>query len=216
MHDDDEIVRSHCNTCGRVTKHLVLHVKETRDSEELEDYGPIFWDNTYELLECRGCESISLKHTNIFEPTEEVDVTIYPPRVTRRKPHWFYQIPSAVRTLLQQIYQALDANSRALALMGARAVLDMVLVETVGDQGSFGAKLDALEKHGAIGAKSKEILRAALDAGNAASHRGYQPTTDDINAVMDIVENLLQAVYHLKTLAESLKKATPTRSQKKK
>lgn len=99
--------------------------------------------------------------------------------------------------------------------MGARAVLDMVLVEVAGDKGSFSAKLDELEKQGFIGSKNKEVLSAALDAGNAASHRGYMPSPKDTNAVMDIVENLLQSIYHLKSLAESLKKTTPVRSESK-
>lgn len=212
MGEQEGIMKHHCNACARITKHKILLEREARDSEEIEDYGPIFWVDTYEVLECLGCETVCMKHTNYFEPTDEISVSSYPPRVTRRKPLWFHQLPAPINALLQQVYQALDANGRSLALMGARAILDMVMVETSGDQGSFPAKLDALEQSGAIGSKNKEILRIALDAGSAAAHRGYQPSTDDVNAVMDIVENLLQSVYHLKTLAESLRSTTPSRS----
>lgn len=215
MPEKNEIVRSHCNSCARQTKHIVLMSRRIRESEEIEDYGPIFWEDTFDLLECCGCETVSMRHTNWFEPTDEVMISIYPSPVTRRRPHWLDQTPVQVRTMLLQVYTALDANSRALALMSARAVLDMVLVETVGDKGTFSAKLDAIEKKGSIGSQNRTFLDAALDAGNAAAHRGYQPTTEDLNAVMDIIENLLQAVYHLKTLAESLRKSTPTRIMKK-
>jgi hypothetical protein len=92
------------------------------------------------------------------------------------------------------------------------AAIDMIMTDKVGDVGSFGKKLEALEKNGVIGSKNREVLEAALDAGSAAAHRGYQPTTDDMGAVMDIVENLLQAAYHLNSLAERLKKATPARN----
>lgn len=211
-----EIVRSHCNQCGRDTKHTVLAVREVETVDDHEEYGLLTWRDTYEFLECAGCESVSMRHTNWFDQTDEYTATVYPPPSKRRKPHWFYQLPTPVRALMQQVYQALDGNSRSLALMGARAVLDMVLVETVGDKGSFSEKLDELQKKGFIGSKNKEVLEAALDAGNAASHRGYMPSSDDMSAVMDIVENLLQAIYHLKVLAESLKKTTPPRAKAKK
>lgn len=116
---------------------------------------------------------------------------------------------------MKQVYSALDSNSRALALMGARAVVDIVLVEKVGDNGGFAQQLKAAETAGVIGSKNRRILEAALDAGSAAAHRGYQATADDVNAVIDIVENLLQAVYHLESLADRLKQSTPARAKAK-
>jgi len=94
-------------------------------------------------------------------------------------------------------------------------VVDLVLVEKIGDVGGFKDKLKAAEADGIIGSKNREVLDAALDAGNAATHRGHQATSDDVHAVMDIVENLLQAVYHLESLADRLKRATPPRVKAK-
>jgi len=206
-----EITRSHCNGCERETKHHVIFAKRTQGSEEVENYGQIDWWDRYELLECAGCETVSLRHTSYFDPTGVTTVTLYPAPVARRKPQWLWKLPGDIKQLLAQVYTALDSNSRGLALMGARAVLDMVLVQQVGDVGSFQNKLQGLEKAGVIGGKNRAILEAALDAGSAASHRGYQPSTEDINAVMDILENLLQALYHLESLAKSLKNTTPGR-----
>jgi len=214
MTDDPEIVRSHCNRCASQTKHVVLAARRVDDSELLEDYGPISWSDLYELVECRGCENVSMRHTHYFDPTDETTITTYPPQVLRRRPHWLHQLPPAIVALMQQTYQALDLNSRALALMGARAAVDMVMTDKVGDVGPFVKKLNALEELGVIGSKNRAVLETALDAGNAASHRGYQPSTDDVGAVMDIVENLLQAAYHLSSLAERLKETTPVRTKK--
>lgn len=211
MADETEVVRSHCNRCANETKHLVIAARKVDDSNELEDYGPIYWWDLYELVECRGCEKVSMRHTNYFDPTDETTITTYPPKVLRRRPHWLYQLPTAIVALMQQTYLALDTDSRALALMGARTAVDMVMTDKVGDAGSFPKKLDALEQSGIIGSKNRAVLEAALEAGNAAAHRGFQPSTDDMNAVMDIVENLLQASYHLNSLAERLKESTPGR-----
>jgi len=210
-----EVIRSHCNRCNRETKHLIVAKREIKTDEYHEDYGPLSWIDTYELVECAGCESVSMSHTNWFDQTDEYITSIYPPPAKRRKPHWFYKLPPNIRSLLLQVYQALDGNSRSLALMGTRAVLDMVLVQVIGDQGLFPIKLDKLQKQGFIGEKNKEVLNTALDAGNAASHRGYMPSVDDMNGVMDIVENTLQAIYHLTILADGLKKTIPARSKGK-
>jgi hypothetical protein len=93
-------------------------------------------------------------------------------------------------------------------------VVDMVLVDHVGDSGGFGEKLKAAERAGVISKKNREVLGVALEAGNAAAHRGNQPNSGDVNAVLDIVENLLQAVYHLESLADRLKLNTPKREPK--
>jgi hypothetical protein len=100
-------------------------------------------------------------------------------------------------------------------MMGARALVDMLIVEKVGDVGTFKQKLDTLAAGEFIGATQVEILDAALDAGSAAAHRGHTPSESEVNAVMDIVENLLNAVYVLPDIAKSLKKTTPPRPSKK-
>jgi hypothetical protein len=211
----NKITRSHCNGCGRVTKHHVLFTKHLAGSETGEAYGTIHWTDDYEILECAGCKTVSMRHGAWFEPTDETAVRIYPPPVARRQPDWLYQTPNMVMTLMKQVYTALDSNSRGLALMGARAAVDIVLVEKVGDSGGFAEKLKTAEAAGILGRKNRQVLDAALDAGNAAAHRGYQATADDVNAVIDIVENLLQAVYHLESLADRLKRTTPARAKPK-
>lgn len=152
-----------------------------------------------------------MRHTAYQDVSDESDITVYPPRVARRRPQWLSILPDEVELLMTQVYAALDANSRALAVMGARAVVDMVLVAQVGDAGTFADKLKAAEGAGVISKKNREVLAAALEAGNAAAHRGHQPSSANVNAVIDIVENLLQAVYQLDSLAEKLKNSTPKR-----
>jgi hypothetical protein len=117
--------------------------------------------------------------------------------------------------LLREVYRSLDADNRSLPMMGARALLDILIVEKVGDVGTFKQKLDKLAAGGFIGTAQVEILDAALDAGSAAAHRGHTPSFAEVNAVMDIVENLLKAVYVLPDMAKSLKKTTPPRPKAK-
>jgi hypothetical protein len=116
-----------------------------------------------------------------------------------------------MKELLNEIYVALHSDSMRLALMGTRTLVDMLMLQEVADVGSFATKLKALRDKGVVSEKNREVLSVALDAGSAAAHRGYKPSRDEIEAVLDIVENVLQAAHHLSQVAEELRKKIPPR-----
>jgi len=97
--------------------------------------------------------------------------------------------------------------------MGARTLVDMAIIDKVGDVGTFEQKLKALQDGGFVSKRNAAVLAAALDAGNASAHRGHQFKSNAVNQVMDIVENLLQAIYVLEPAAEEIKTATPPRKK---
>lgn len=201
------VVRCHCNNCGRTTAHeLISH----RSVDEQDDDSGFWWTDTYDTLECRGCKSVCLRY-GYEDAGGGEETAFYPPPVSRRSPTWRWNLPADMREMLDEIYRALHNDSSRLALMGARTLVDLLLTSQVGDVGSFKRKLVALQNKGVITAKHAEVLEAALDAGSAAAHRGFRPDTGDLNAVMDIVENLLQSIYHLEKLAIGLQKKTPAR-----
>jgi len=134
----------------------------------------------------------------------------YPPRVSRRPPPWEFSLPKEWQSLLSEIYRALHADSRRLAMMGTRALVDMYMNDAVGDVGGFERKLSQLVTAGYLADQDRKILTPALEAGHAAAHRGYLPDVDQVNHVMDIVENLLQK-HTLTTSAEALTRETPSR-----
>lgn len=94
-------------------------------------------------------------------------------------------------------------------------MVDMVVSDKVGDVGNFRKKLESLQINGYISAQHEEVLFAVLDSGSAAAHRGYAASAYDLNAVMDAVENLLQAVYVLPKMAKRLQASTPPRKPSK-
>jgi hypothetical protein len=205
-----KVERVHCNQCRQRTEHRLL--KTANDSEETQ--AGDWWSTTFDMLECCGCKDVVLRRTSIFM-SDEPDVRYFPPLVSRHSPSWRYDLPQKITAVLDEVYRSLDADNRSLPMMGARALVDMLIVEKVGDVGSFKQKLEKLATGGFIGAAQVEILDAALDAGSAAAHRGHTPSFEEVNAVMDIVENLLKAVYVLPDIAKSLKKTTPPRPKAK-
>lgn len=209
---DEKIARSHCNQCGGKTKHYVVAVRKQQGCETIEEDFTIHWGARYSLLECCGCEEISVRRTSWCseDPPDYENVEYFPTRVSRREPPWFGEISQETSELMREIYGALHGDQRRLALMGARTVIDGLLFRQVGDSGTFGQRLDRLEKKGFLSKIDRQTLEAALDAGHAAAHRAYNPDPDNLNLVMDIVENVLQA-ENLRKRADKLSQATPPR-----
>ena len=208
---DQELAKAPCNRCHRDTNHVVLAKRTIVSSEEIEEWGLVECEEIYEMLECCGCESVTLLHKQSFDDIWDDRTEYYPPPLARSSPRWRWKLPDQLRKLLDEMYSALNANSRMLALMGARAALDMLFTDKIGDIGGFQEKLERLEKKGFVAKRNREFLLAMLDAGHAAAHRGYEPTQEQLTHVMDILENLLEAVYILEHVAETLKQTTPPR-----
>lgn len=208
----DKTERIHCNQCGHKTKHLLVAMRKHHGFEPCDEHYAISWTTIYDVFECCGCEEVTLRRRFYFSEWNPGDVEIiyYPPRIGRRLPPWKDDLPDETASLLEEVHTALQADSRRLAMMGARALIDMVILDEVGDTGSFTQKLAALQKAGSLSDKNREVLVAALDVGNAASHRGYRPEPKHVEHVMDIVENLLLATI-LQKGVDDLKKATPKR-----
>lgn len=205
---------SHCNKCHRPTSHDVLHQRAvSRDHVDETDGYHEAWTYTYTMLECRGCEEVSMKIDHWHSDYGDVDPELYPPRISRKAPDWLWNLPSDWWSLMREIYGALHANSRRLAVMGSRTVIDLYLTEAVGNGGSFKERLDRLVSSGQLAPDDRSTLNAALEAGNAAAHRGHTPNASDLSAVMDIVEHLLHK-FVLKRRADSLQKNIPARNHK--
>jgi len=212
-----QVVKAACNRCGHNTKHSVIAKRVVETSDEIEKDWIVKYKDTYEMLECCGCEAVLLRHTSWFSETaDQEELYYYPPRISRRAPSWSFKLPNNIMELVDEIYAALYNDSRRLVLMGARAVVDLVITDKVGDDGNFQEKLKALEDQGFIAKKNRSVLAAALDAGSAAVHRGHRAKPEEVELVMDIVENLLQAVYALEDAGDQLRKSTPPRKTKSK
>jgi hypothetical protein len=210
MSSSNEPRWEHCNTCGGNKKHAVVGERVHEGSEDHEHFS-IWWKTTNELLECLGCEHVTLKRTEYFSEYDEPSVAFFPPPIYRPIPAWHGKVPWGLGRLLSEIYSAIQANSKSLSIMGARAVVEHVVNEKVGDKGTFDKNLDGLVGAGFLSQRNKESLSAAIDAGSAAIHRGFQPSDDDVNHVMDIVENMVQSVYISEQAGTSLKQRVPPR-----
>jgi uncharacterized protein DUF4145 len=222
-------VQSYCSQCEGDRRHTVQKAFDRRwDNEE----SGITGRDTWEILECMGCQNVTFVHTHWF--SEYTDNTgrpivhrdLYPPSPRRAKPDWAGDLWAAVPRkqqwlvkLYHDIYGALGLRALGLATMGMRAIVDFVVTSAVGDAiKGFKNKLDAMREQGLISELQVDVLYAAFDAGSAAAHRGYSPSREDANSLLDITESLLRRVYidpmyerrHAKAAAD-LTERTPKR-----
>ena len=54
-------------------------------------------------------------------------------------------------------------------------------------------------------------MRATLDVGDAAMHRGFVPSETDLTLALDIVEGVLAPIYDHRTEAEKMADRVPPR-----
>ena len=213
--DKPEVIWSHCNECCHETKHDVVHRADRCRTFDDDQYS-VEVGSVWKVLQCRGCEEVTLRRVDWCSENDPMDgpgpATYFPPRVSRRKPSWarHYELPSEYLALLEETYTALHADSRRLAMMGARALIDAVIRRNAGDQHNFGQGLNALAEKHLISEQDREIVETAIDAGHASAHRGHKPTAEDVNVVIDIVERLIHTEI-LADQARELKKSTPPR-----
>jgi Domain of unknown function (DUF4145) len=212
-------IKAHCNDCLSETNHDVI-ARRKREWIDRDDQGnPVFGETMiYELVQCRGCENISLKRTYWRSDEEGRKVDYFPPAVSRRKPKWgegfgwiFGRAQTEISTLFDEVYSAMFSGNNRLALMGVRAIIDVALTDKLGDIGGFAQKLGEAKAKGWITESHFKVLNIVVDAGNAASHRAYNPKIEQLNLILDVVENLIQYLYVIEEHAEEIAKETPAR-----
>jgi hypothetical protein len=218
-------VKAHCNLCVRLTNHLVLH-KDRTTWDDGDAQHPISGGDEYLLIRCAGCDTVHLQHDSWFsedwdEDGPTVTTVYYPPAVSRRRPSWlkdpegpFYFGGTEIEKLLEEIYSALQNDSRRLAAMGIRALLELVMIEQVGDSGQIGKNVDRFLEQGFVSNKNQQMFRFQLiEAGHAAMHRQYVPEKSDIEVLMQITESLIETIYVHPAKAKRLGKI-PARDKK--
>lgn len=199
--------RRFCNLCRIETTYRVIFthpviIEENNDGDVDENF--------YNIIQCQGCESVRFQH--LFECRQPNDPPspyerIYPADASRDYPAWlsdFIIQPvgqnlgiSPLSTLLLEIYSAVNGRSLRIALMGIRSLIEQIMIQSSGDQGSFRRNLENFHAKGHISSTQKTILEHALEAGHASIHRSYDPSINEVNTALDITENLIESIYIL-------------------
>ena len=193
-----------CDVCRTITRHKNLTSSEnyaiTLSAKDLitntsENIGSSHW-LIYGLFRCVVClKNTVLVTQDCCTEYEGVygDVNVFPKPSERLTPEWHIRLDNdVISDLMIQSCKAFNEELYSLTLMGYRAIIDSWLADKVGNAGNFFMKLNKARGEGHIDDSQKSNLEVLVDAGHAAAHRGWKPTKEETQAVMDCVDCILK------------------------
>jgi len=211
MSDGNAIRRTlDCTECNRTTSHDILH---TEESGGFSEESGIHWGSSYHTVRCRGCESISF--VEVSWDSEDLDeegqplqrTVLYPSRGVRKPIEHYYYLPDKVRAVYKETLTALSNKAPILAAIGIRAVVEAICADKGSATGNLERKIDLLVQNGHLASSQAHFLHLQRFMGNAAAHEIEAPDRAELDAALDIAENLLKTLYVLPMLAQDMKKS---------
>lgn len=205
---EDAITKAFCSSCGgeRNCDILGSYCESYSDDE--------VWGRTdWRILKCRGCDMVFCQTVSVFsedidyeydhngEPTTSLIETkkYWPAPAKRKRPDWYdelHTIDSAHEKLIDplgELYGALDVDLPMLSGIAVRSCFEIV-AELLGvdPKFTFEQKLKTLVSNGKLGASAEVTISTAIEAGHAATHRGWVPEPEDLKTLVDILEAFIR------------------------
>lgn len=216
-------IRGHCPVCGPDRR---AEVKASLQERWDDDSAGVWATDTYSILKCGGCDTIYVQHENLF--SEDIDyqrtadgdweqvaspkTSYWPSPAKRNRPDWLDEIEDdTLRSVLTEVYGALDVDHRILAAIGARTSLDRAMVLLGATTDKFPTKLTELEEKGIVSPHEKEQLLVLTDAGSASAHRAWHPTPKNLDTVMSGMETFLHRTLVFGKDISAVRKDIPPR-----
>lgn len=235
--DRSKIRMAECSECGGIRNCSIKGEHFTSYDEHM------FWSRTtWYILQCRGCDHVFCQQVKVNsedidqgydengqEVEEHIEQHEYWPALTSRSlPLWFHELDgyligmNDLTAALQEVYAALDRDSRILPVIGTRMAFDIAATLLEVDDGlAFPKKLDALVGKGLLGTVDVDRMQTLIEAGNTSTHRGWRPTKEDLGTVLDILEHFLERAFiepnrikKLNEKASAMKGKVPMRERK--
>ena len=216
--------RFNCRICQRETGHWPIANGPVKGSV-IQLQGQETSSQTFQVVQCRDCGATTYCLDTHVHPGPMIgdsyiqQTDYFPPVPLRIKPEWYNRLTEGYRAVLGEIYEAIDSSLFFLSSTGTRTALDQLIVEQIGDAGSFKDKITKLVDSKIIDNTEGEMLLAVLNAGSASAHRSYRPNPKTINHMMDILEAIFYKLLiapdkkkELEGKAEELRQTTPKRN----
>ncbi|MDO8612461.1 MAG: DUF4145 domain-containing protein [Dehalococcoidia bacterium] len=190
--------RFFCNDCGRQTWHaLVWGDSKHFDAADYSDSTVEFADRWLEVWQCQGCEAPFLMVAWMTSEDSERDETFYPPRAVHRiKPKKYRGMSLSVGYIYEEAISAFNANCPLLCAAGLRALLEAICDDKeFRRRRTLETKIESLKKY--VGASVADNLHSLRFMGNSALHRLEVPEAEDVTLGIDVMEDVMTAIYRL-------------------
>jgi hypothetical protein len=192
------------------------------ESEPNEDYDFTFTSiEIYETITGLGCDKYSFikrfYHSEMAYPEEaeeeEETTKRYPELSSKRKPFsGLNEVPEEIQKIYQETYWALINGSKILTGIGIRAIIEATCREHQVKGGDLNEKINALaEQKGTITEEGRKALHQLRFLGNEAAHKNKPHSEEELNAALEIVDHILQALYVFPRRLQWLKEKIPAK-----
>ncbi len=135
-----EVIKSTCGRCKQLTRHEILTDVDLSGLDEAGDEFIFGWDDSYQIIQCQGCESIVFRKTHMnsesIEYVESKDgwkseylirEELYPnPEDERVTLSDAYLLPEHLNRIYSETLAALNSDSPVLTGIGIRAIIETV------------------------------------------------------------------------------------------
>lgn len=226
------IEKAHCPTCNRA-QNCCIHGRTYKPWEWSDNQGNSAGGGvTHSLCECLGCETVFYENSSWddqdadywydrdgntqSQPIEHKST--YPGPPSRLRPDWFDNVGTIepfLGRILDETYKAYEQDCYILTAVGLRTALDRCVTAVKIDTAiSFEEKLKTLLRDGYIGETEHKLLEVLTDAGNAAAHRAWNPSQDEIKHLLDVLEAFIKRVLINGKRALAISDAIPQRQKR--
>ena len=216
IQQQNRAVKANCSHCrGERNCEIRGHFHKSDGDDDFS------WQVDWYILQCRGCDTVfartvstnSEDYENYYEhdgstgTTYNETVSYWPALTKRNYPEWMTEVGidadqvGKLNEALLELYTALNSDLYILAGIGLRTSFDVAacLFENIEENMSFQEKLDSLEKDGKIKSQDKVRLATLIEVGNASAHRGWKPTAEYLNTMMDVLESFIYETFVVPT-----------------
>ncbi len=235
MENTDQATREQiwCNSCNTETWHVQLsHHSASKiiydDIEvrpgETERMVVSQYDEDWGVLQCLGCDNITIKKKTHDQITGDNYWRYYPERPkTGREEKFFLKIPRHLSQIYTEVVKAYNQNLLVLCAGGIRALLEGLCVDKKITKGTTSSgqirenlegKINGLQD--IVPANIVKNLHGLRFLGNKALHELEVPNKRDLELALTVIEDILNVVYDLDYRAGSLHKSVKRKSKRKK
>lgn len=203
----ETVVKVICLECNIETSHNVKCSVKNNFCQEFDcgeapfGYETHDWLEEYEIIECKGCETVSFRKFSAHDLSDPYNCAeyLYPLRIKGRKGlnEDTDYLPVDVKRIYLETLKALNSEMPILTGIGLRALVETVCKEKNATGDNLWAKIDDLIAQKVLTLTGAKILHEVRTLGNASAHEVKPHSKKSLGLAMDVVEHLLTAVYIL-------------------
>lgn len=215
-----ERIKLKCRNCKCPTNHQVeSEIVKTGHYADRKGV-PFSLVEKFRIVTCLGCEIPSF-HLFVMgygqdeDDSHQILDAIYPNLLNERGLAFrIGTLPKKIESIYLETLKAHSAEIPTLTAIGLRAVVEAVCIDQRCTAGNLQQKIAELVTLGALTQPQVDFLHLHRFIGNDAAHEQAPPPKREIEGALDIIENLLKALYELPKTAASVRNSRKRRGRR--